>query len=201
MNDLIVITGFCGAGKDTMAQILVDEFGYIKLSFASVLKDIVAILFDWNREMLEGLTEEHRKQREQIDIWWSNRLNIENLTPRLMLQIIGTQVFRNNFHNDIWIAILERRLLKYKKVVITDCRFQNEYEMLKKYNAKFVVIQRNDNPEWFNDLQNNKIQKPPIDIHESNWQWIKFGIKNIIFNIGDKEQLKNKIINFKDLKF
>ena len=36
-------------------------------AFAHVLKDACASLFGWDREMLEGKTEESRVQREQVD--------------------------------------------------------------------------------------------------------------------------------------
>ena len=45
-----MIIGLCGAqgsGKDTVANILIAEYGFIKLTFASTLKDVVAILFSW----------------------------------------------------------------------------------------------------------------------------------------------------------
>jgi hypothetical protein len=35
--------------------------------------------------MLEGLTLESRIKREEVDEWWSKRLNIKNLTPRWVL--------------------------------------------------------------------------------------------------------------------
>lgn len=43
-----MIIGLCGeqgCGKDTATNILISEYGFIKLTFASTLKDVVAILF------------------------------------------------------------------------------------------------------------------------------------------------------------
>lgn len=56
---IISLCGFSVAGKDTVAKILVDKYGYEKLSFAGAVKDVLSVLFGWDREMLEGLTEEH----------------------------------------------------------------------------------------------------------------------------------------------
>ena len=53
---LIGIVGLIGSGKDTVAERLVQKHGYIKDSFAKSLKDAVAAMFNWNREMLEGDT-------------------------------------------------------------------------------------------------------------------------------------------------
>ena len=57
---LIAICGFQGSGKDTLANILIEK-GYTKVSFAGLLKDVVATIFSWNRDLLEGTTEKSRK--------------------------------------------------------------------------------------------------------------------------------------------
>ena len=44
---IIGICGFKGSGKDTVADYLVKHKDFIKISFASVLKDIITILFNW----------------------------------------------------------------------------------------------------------------------------------------------------------
>ena len=125
-----MIIGFCGligSGKDTAADYLVNFHGFKRESFANTLKDAVAAVFGWDRELLEGRTNSAREWREQIDPWWSERLDMPNLTPRLVLQLWGTEVCRRAFHDDIWIASVENKLRKTKdNIVITDCRFPNE---------------------------------------------------------------------------
>jgi hypothetical protein len=64
--NIIGICGPIGSGKDTIADILIKERGYIKLSFASALKDAVSAIFGWDRNMLEGADSESRLWREQI---------------------------------------------------------------------------------------------------------------------------------------
>jgi len=187
--NIIAICGFQGAGKDTLANILVEKYGYTKLSFAGILKDIVAIIFNWDRKLLEGDTIESRKWREQIDEWWSNRLCIKNLTPRYILQTIGTDVFRNHFHPDIWIASIEKKLSNYNKIVITDCRFPNEIDIIKKYGGKLIHIYRDKLPEWF-------INKNIVDgLHSSEYSWIKCSIDYTIENNGTIDDL-SKLIDY-----
>ena len=111
---IIGICGFAGSGKDTIANHLIETHGFKKLSFASVLKDIVSILFSWDREMLEGLTKESRKWRETKDEWWSKKLE-RTITPRYVLQDLGTDLFRNHFDQNFWSVILERKLNNYEK--------------------------------------------------------------------------------------
>jgi hypothetical protein len=156
-QELIVVGvgGLNGCGKDTAADMLVRE-GFQRASFASLLKDIVARTFSWDRELLEGRTLESRVWREQVDEAWSQKLNKPGLTPRTVLQQWGTEVVRNNFHMDFWVVHLENEILsnRYgKRVVITDCRFPNEIQMIKRLNGMFVRIQRGQTPEWLNDVQ------------------------------------------------
>ena len=65
---IIGICGLIGSGKGSVADILVQEHNYIKLSFADKLKDGVASVFGWDRQMLEGDNAESRKWREQLSL-------------------------------------------------------------------------------------------------------------------------------------
>jgi len=128
---IIGICGFIGSGKDTVADYLVNLHHFRRESFANSLKDAVAQVFGWDRTMLEGRTKQSREWREQPDKWWSARLGRE-VTPRLMLQLWGTEVCRRGFHDDIWIASLENKLRNSQDdIVITDCRFPNEIKSIK----------------------------------------------------------------------
>ena len=191
---IIAICGFQGSGKDTLANILIKKYGYKKLSFGGTVKDIASIIFNWDRKMLEGDSKESREWREKVDDWWSKKLEIKNLTPRYILQQIGTNLFRNNFHKDIWINCLEKKLIDYDKVVITDCRFPNELKILNKYNATIIQIYRGNLPEWFNDVKLGK-KDPPKELHESETSWIKESSNYNILNNGTIEELENIIKN------
>ena len=53
---IIGLVGFQGAGKDTIADYLVNIHEFKRESFANTLKDAVAHIFGWDRELLEGRT-------------------------------------------------------------------------------------------------------------------------------------------------
>ncbi len=190
---IIAICGFQSSGKDTIAEYLISNYNYKKLSFASVLKDIVAIMFGWPRDKLEGLTVEDRAWREEIDEWWANALNIPNLSPRYVLQYFGTELFRVHWHQDIWLKVVEKKLMDYENIVITDCRFPNEMEMLKKYGAKFVHIHRKM-PEWFKSYQegNDNIAETN-KLHQSEKEWIRFKPDYVIDNNGTLDELYEQV--------
>lgn len=192
---IIGLCGLKGSGKDTVANILIKNHNFVKLSFAGAVKDVASNIFGWDREMMEGLTTKSRNFREEQDIWWSNKLE-RNITPRNMMQYIGTNLFRDNFHPDIWLSVVERQILKNKllkiNTVITDCRFDNEIKMIRE-NCGYIIHIEKDKPYWFDDYKNGKINEIK-NVHKSELEWIRSEIDLKIKNDSDLEELEN-IIN------
>jgi cytidylate kinase len=187
---IISISGLIGSGKDTAAEYLVRERGFVRTSFAATLKDAIADIFHWDRTLLEGLTTEAREWREQVDPWWSNRLDMPNLTPRWVLQYWGTEVARNNFHQDIWIASLEKKLsTSQDNIVISDARFLNEFAMLKQLSACTVWVKRSPFPEWYylavkanQGCRESQAQLQKLGIHSSETCWAGYKFDREIQN-------------------
>jgi len=191
MASIIGICGFMGSGKDTIADYLVNIHGYKRESFANSLKDSVAVTFNWDREMLEGRSKKSREWRETVDQWWATRLNMPDLTPRWVLQYWGTEVVRNSFHDDMWIASLEHKLATSKDdIVITDCRFPNELEAIRELGGQVIRVKRGSEPDWYDSaIQYNKGPKQNFswalsrqrledqEVHASEYSWVgkKFG--------------------------
>ncbi len=145
--ELIGLFGLKNSGKSTVASILEEEHGYVHLAFASLLKDIVAVAFKWDRKLLEGDTQESREWREKVDGWWAEKLNMPHLTPRFVLQYWGTEVIRSNFHDQFWIIAIEREITHLiqkgkTKIVVSDCRFENEEKLIEKLGGKNINITR-----------------------------------------------------------
>lgn len=201
---IVGVVGFIGSGKGTVGDILINEFNYKHESWANSLKDATAAIFDWDREMLEGVTNESREWREQEDEWWSDRLN-KKITPRWALQYIGTEVFRNNFHNEIWVASLENRVRNSNKdIVITDCRFFNEVDAVHNIGGTVIRVRRGAEPHWWHlgesaNLANAVIRKNAVKeleklkIHASEYSWIGADFDVIIENDGTLHDLKQKV--------
>lgn len=199
---IIGICGFIGSGKDTAADYLVNFHEFKRESFAASLKDAVAAVFGWDREMLEGRTKSSREWREQVDTWWANRLGMPQLTPRWVLQYWGTDVLRGHFHDDIWIASVEHKVQQsLDSIVITDCRFPNEIAGLKSQGAKIVWVQRGPLPDWYNLAIQENVHKSEAakwelikrKIHASETSWVGTEFDAVINNNGTIDQLYSQL--------
>lgn len=134
---IIGLTGKKFCGKDTIANYFVDKYGYIKIAFADVLKDVCKIIFNLTDEQL------NTDKKEIIDERWT-------VTPRQIMQFIGTDLFRNQLQllipfvkEDIWILCVRNKLLDTtKKFIISDVRFENELNMIKELSGKIINIDR-----------------------------------------------------------
>ena len=198
---IIGICGLIGAGKDTAADYLVNFHEFRRDSFANTLKDAVSAVFGWDRELLEGRTKEAREWREQVDSWWAERLGIPHLTPRWVLQNWGTEVCRNAFHNDIWIASLENKLRRSRNnTVISDCRFYNEVAAIKNQGGRVIWIQRGITPHWYSiATQANRGDSAAqrwLDqqgIHASEYSWAGTQFDYIVENNGSIDSLYRQL--------
>ena len=203
---IIGICGFIGSGKDTAANYLVGWHGFRRDSFAGALKDAVAHVFGWDRELLEGLTTEARAWREQVDPWWAERLGMPHLTPRWVLQYWGTEVCRTGFHDDIWIAALENRLRQRTgHTVISDVRFPNEVAAIRNAGGRIVWIKRGPDPEWCSTLIQMREHDIALgirtdymkqfNVHASEWAWVGTRFDTVVDNNKSVEQLYEQLKN------
>ena len=210
---IIGICGLIGSGKGTVADFLVEQQGFTKLSFADKLKDGVASVFGWDREMLEGNTTGSREWREKVDPYWSTETG-SPVTPRLVLQLFGTDCMRNGFYDGIWVSLVKKQLLDNPtgKFVIPDVRFENEANMIKSIGGELWRAKRGDDPEWWPIAQTqlrqqtqkkktnsivvaHKMEDQYPDVHISEWAWCNVDFDATIENNGTVEFLKNRVLN------
>lgn len=205
---IIGLVGLIGAGKGTVADILSRRYGFKKESFANTVKDAVAPIFGWDREMLEGDTLESRQWREADDPWWTEKLG-KPFSPRLALQLMGTESGRNVFHRDVWVLSLLRRIDPKQNYVISDARFPNEIDMIHDNGGKIVRVRRGPDPEWYEIAEaynvmtnwNGSMQqmKNYPDIHYSEWAWIGKKMDEDIDNSATLDSLEKKIVGLTQL--
>lgn len=203
---IVGLLGFIGSGKGTAGDILKDA-GFIPLSFAKSVKDVAAEMFDWPRHLLEGDTQHSREWREKPDAFWSKEFG-EEFTPRTALQLMGTEVGREIFHDDFWVIKVKKFIEQNPQAnyVITDCRFKNEKDFVHNMGGTLIEIERGPNPHWYDiawranssntpDTKEMDFMMYSSNIHESEWRWIGNDIDHTIVNNGTLEDLKQKIFS------
>jgi len=194
-NMIVGVLGWMGSGKGTIGDHLVANHGFRSISFASSLKDAVAVIFRWPRHMLEGDTEESRAWREQPDEYWSRKMD-QRVTPRWVLQNIGTDVLRHHFYDGIWIASLEKAMMDMDgNFVITDVRFPNEIRMLKTMGGHLWWVRRGPLPQWYQCAARCPDMMPVSwpGVHSSEYEWVAHGPFTVIDNDGGLDDLRSKV--------
>ena len=168
---IISISGKAGSGKDTVGKIIQDltkEDWQIK-KYSDKLKDIVCILIGCTREQLE---DQEFKETPLGENWWyyshsngtflipydgkGDDTYLVKLTPRMILQLIGTEGGRDLIHPDIWVNALysDYRPLSYEKDsegrietveekwIITDSRFPNDVKRTREIGGILIRVNR-----------------------------------------------------------
>lgn len=143
---LIAFSGLKGSGKDTAAEVLIEEYGFTKIAFADALREallvldpVVIIEEDWQPLVITKLS----KVVSEYGWDWAKRSLPE---VRRLMQVFGTEVGRMLFGENVWVDILSKRYPDIAddatRYVVTDCRFPNEVEFVRKSGGAVVWIER-----------------------------------------------------------
>ena len=128
---IIAFSGYAKSGKDTAAELIVKNFSQFKIKkFSGKLKQIASILTG----IPESMFEQQFIKDADIQGW--------DMTGRDLLQKLGTDAIRDNLHKDAWVMSLFSDYHMNDNWLITDCRFPNEYEYVKKFGGKVIRINR-----------------------------------------------------------
>lgn len=129
---VIGMIGKAGSGKDTVADYVVEKYGFTKIAFADPLKQAVQVIFDVDDNYMFD-----REMRELPLPGW------EPWSVRKLLQFVGTELMRNQVDEDIWVKNAASRAKRISKCIISDVRFPNEVTDMRKRlegNANMVFV-------------------------------------------------------------
>jgi hypothetical protein len=167
---IITVSGLAGAGKDTLADVLVKKHNFRKISLADSLREICSEVFDIpmsdfldrdkkDSPMTERLAPTISQVTELIQIaniraenpdkqiiFPSNINDVILVTPRDVLKWAGTEIIRKYCGGDIWIKIAVQKASKLDQhCIIPDVRFQNERDYFKD-KATMILVKRPNFP-------------------------------------------------------
>jgi hypothetical protein len=85
-------------------------------------------------------------------------------------------------------------------VVLTDCRFPNEFKAIKELGGQVWRVKRGDEPMWYDHgylaskgMLCSKHHMKELGIHESEWAWLNLPFDVVIENDGSIEDLEAKV--------
>lgn len=133
---VIAMVGLKGAGKDTAARIIRDcaereGLSTAHIAFADALREVARVAFGLADQQMTD-----RDLKEQVLAEWG-------MSPRRILQLLGTEVGRA-IHPDVWVRACMRSVTACGAdvITITDCRFDNEVEAVRRAGGHTIFIDR-----------------------------------------------------------
>jgi hypothetical protein len=128
--NIVALSGYAGVGKDACAEMLVRRYGFYHCKFADVIKQMVGQMLGVPARRFED-----REWKETIVPWLGR-------TPRELLQTLGTDWGRELVHPDVWVKTTMYRVRFMSRVVVSDCRFDNEAQAVRDAGGKVINITR-----------------------------------------------------------
>ena len=173
---VIMISGYMQSGKDTIGNYLCEKYNFTRLAFADSLKDEVADLYKLDRSLFNTIEGKNTLLKILDDGI------VETMTVRRLLINHGSLRRSNNI--DYWATIISNKIKELNlenksKIVITDWRLPNEFD----------VINESLKGETIYKWRVNKWDKPPSD------DYTEVALDKIDFD----QNIDNKDIDFDTL--
>lgn len=141
---LIGLTGPAGAGKTTAAEHIAETTGMHRLSFADPLKDMAAAFLGTSRTNFEQVYLHDRLTKEVP-------INGLGVSPRQILQTLGTEWGRNSLDPNIWVRLAQLRIGDledqatqggdtFTGAIFDDVRFENEAAFIRAHGGVIIHI-------------------------------------------------------------
>lgn len=200
---LVGVSGHMGSGKDTVGEIIkyltspeaiskgsfskCQEMGYVYDTtwsiekFAAKLKLVAQVLTGVPAYRFEDRKFKESEMPSEWNVWYPNQDRSEPMTYRTLLQKLGTEAMRNGLHNNVWVNALfsDYSPTNGTSWCITDMRFPNEFDAVKKRGGITIYVHRPDT----HSLQSM------IEVHESETALDNHEFDYAIINHGSIEDL------------
>ena len=126
---LIGLTGRAGSGKTTAARALCDQHGFVEVAFADPLRAGLKAMFGLHDIQLTD------PELKQHPIDW-----LAGMTPRRLMQTLGTEWGQHCISRDVWIRAAQRRIAHLLSlpdhwhiagIVVSDVRYPHQAAWLR----------------------------------------------------------------------
>lgn len=148
------IIGMCGkggSGKDTVADYLVDNYGYHRVAAADAMKEDLCRYLDMDLNTLESIKNKKidlidTKEKDHVSLLGEK---VGEFSIRRFLQLYGMDM-RYRISDTYWLSTsIDNKIheleLKFgatdNNIVVSDVRFEIEYDFIKKHGGKVFYIE------------------------------------------------------------
>lgn len=160
---IIGLSGYAQVGKDTVAQILVEDYGFTRIAFADIIRTAVYLLDPIVN--LEGMRLQHLVDK----YGWDTAKQVPEV--RRLMQVMGSEIGRDLIDEQIWIELTMLNIKPETNIVISDVRFKNEAEEIKFQGGDVWRITRIE-------------RDAPINLHRSETELDTWNFDEYISNNG-----------------
>jgi hypothetical protein len=145
---LVGITGHAQHGKDTIASVLVEEYGFVRIAFADALKSMALALDPWVIHRVPaddpGAIEPVRLSFVVETGGWESAKGITEV--RRFLQVLGTEGVRGHLGEDSWLRAWQKTVdgigVAVAGIVVPDVRFPNEADYIRYRSGELWEVMR-----------------------------------------------------------
>jgi hypothetical protein len=164
----IGLVGYSQSGKDTVADILVKNYGYTRVAFADKIREFLYGLnpmvtcspTGYLQDLVNLVGWDAAKQEPQV---------------RRLLQDLGNSA-RKTIDENVWVTLALGNIDVNQRVVITDVRFENEAMMIKLMGGQLWRVKR--------------VGVGPVNDHVSESELEGYKVNQIFVNNGTIEDLE-----------
>ena len=136
--EILGLSGWARNGKDTVADHLIENYGYERVSFAAPMKEA---LYRLNPKItINGVPSLSVKLG--VDLYGWDDLKAHGPEIRELLQRFGTEVGREMFGDDFWVNAAIDSIKDGSRVVVSDVRYPNEADAVKKLGGEVWRVVR-----------------------------------------------------------
>lgn len=160
MRKIIGVAGLANSGKDTLADYIIanKNKSFSKYAFAKPIKDMMINCLGFSEEQCYN-----QELKQTVDNFWG-------LSPREVMLLVGTKLFRENWRYDFWVKLMEKKIIDNpnQNMIISDVRFPNEAELIRQYGGKIIVVHRKNNNIKVNHVSESGLPKELVDYNIYN---------------------------------
>jgi hypothetical protein len=167
---IVGLSGYARSGKDTVAELLCLNYDYKRVSFADPMREALYVL----SPRIDSIV---RLSEYVDDYGWDTAK--QNPEVRRLLQVFGTEIGRKQFGTDFWVDMALKDLDSNSLVVISDVRFPNEAEAIKKLGGSIWRINRHNHSA--------------VNGHLSEHAMDNYMFNHVIYNDGTLDDLADEV--------